>query len=247
MMTHRSSKSAKSIKRFFRIPLKYFLLIFFSISIWLAIYSVRANRVNTVISQLEDSGARLGFAYEYDGLKQKKNPSLWAPTWLRNAIGDGYFTDIATISHQSNSNASSEDLAPITMLASVTRIDLDYTSIDDISSIRGQKKLRWLDLEECKIDNEDLSTVATLPNLEILVLTRNDIDDQGTHHLSRLNKLKSLRLIETGITDNGLDSLKDLVNLERLELDNTAVTEAGVKKLLESLPKCKISWDGDSR
>lgn len=234
-------------RHFFRFRLGSLLVLVAIAAILLGYLSNRASKIRHAVSSFRESGGKIGFDYQYDGLREDKMAELWVPKWLRESIGDEYFVDIVNISFQGNANTSNRNLAPIASLTSVRRIDLDYTPIDDISALRGQTKLRWLDLEETNVDSEDLIELRNLRNLEHLILTRTAITDEGLEYVADMTKLIYLGLNETKVSDRCLVHFERLVNLRELELSDTNVTESGIQSLQRELPNCEIKWGSKSR
>ena len=230
--------------RLARFSLGTLLLLLTVAAVWMAYVSNRAHNLRSVRDQLLASGASLGYDYEYDGLSPSDNPEPAGPPWLRSLLGEEYFVEIVNVSFQSNESATSADLEPIRQLKSVRRIDIDYTSIDDISAIADQSQLLWLDLEESGIDSADLVHLEKLDNLTRLVLTRNSIDDTNLELVADMTGLVDLRLNETEVTDACLTHFEGLVNLRELDLELTNVTAEGVGQLQQKLPNCEINWDG---
>ena len=101
---------------------------------------------------LSATGCRIGYDYQYDGLRRRKSAEFPVPDLLRKLIGEEYFVDVASLSFQGNADICNEDLDPIRRLKNVHRLDLDYTNVDTITAIQGLGQLRWLDLEETRIN-----------------------------------------------------------------------------------------------
>jgi len=156
-------------------------------------------------------------------------------------------TKIEQISFQGNAQTTNLDLTPIRDLRDIYRIDLDYTQIDDISPIRGQINLRWLDLEDTHIDSDDLMNLANLNKLHTLVLTGTKISDRGLEVVSDMTDLVDLRLNNTMITDDCLRHFKNLKKLKELNLEDTGVTIDGVSVLQLDLPNCEIKHDASAK
>ncbi|MEM7455189.1 MAG: hypothetical protein AAF456_12640 [Planctomycetota bacterium] len=230
--------------RLSRFSLGSLLILVTAGAIWMAVISNRAHRLREVRDALLSSGADLGYDYEYDGLSRVVDARPPVPRWIRDWIGEEYFVDIVNVSFQSVENATSADLEPIRDLKSVRRIDIDYTSIDDISAIAGQTGLQWLDLEESGVDSGDLVHLESLNSLSRLILTRNAISDEGLEVVADMSELVDLRLNETQVTDESLVHFQNLKKLRELDLEQTNVTADGVRWLQAKIPGCEINWDG---
>ena len=86
--------------------------------------------------------------------------------------------------------------------------------------LKGLNRLFWLHLGETKVSNAGLA------------------------HLKDFANLKEILLNDTRINDAGLEHLNVLKNLEGLNLEFTDVTDEAVEKLHQSIPRCKITYDG---
>ena len=120
-------------------------------------------------------------------------------------------------------SATDKDLAVLSSLKNVSRLDLGQTAVTDagLTAIKGLKELTVLHLEGTRITDTGLANVKDLRNLTYL------------------------NLYNTAVSDAGLEHLKGLTNLKSLYLWQTKVTDAGVSKLKQALPKVEIvmGWD----
>lgn len=80
--------------------------------------------------------------------------------------------------------------------------------------------------------------------LQGLNINDTKVTDDGMIYLKELRSLEMILMDNTQITDAGLRHLKKLTNLESLQLRGTQITAEGVKRFNETLPNCKIYWDG---
>ena len=150
---------------------------------------------------------------------------------------------ITQVSFQGNRDTTNVDLEPLLDVPNVLRIDLDFTMVDDLSTLENQTELYWLDLEDTNIDSDDLKRLEKLKKLSVLILSGTKVTDEGMEYLADKSRLRHLRLNDTKVTDETLEHLKKLNMLRELELKRTNVTLAGVQSLAEELPKCRISHD----
>jgi len=94
----------------------------------------------------------------------------------------------------------------------ITKLDLRYTNISNISSLRGLKKLKRLNLAQTKVS--DLSPLEGTPALETIAIMDTPITNLGP-----LKKLKKLAGLTYGgnlpVIDQQLEALqKSLPNLD---------------------------------
>jgi Leucine-rich repeat (LRR) protein len=111
---------------------------------------------------------------------------------------------------------------------------LIFTSVDDLTPLRGLNRLSLLELVDSPVS--DLTPLKGLPSLRELELTYTAVTD-----LAPLNGLKSLTKLhfeDTKVSD--LTPLKGLPNLRVLKLINTEVTELTALKDLTSLTELHL-------
>lgn len=110
------------------------------------------------------------------------------------------------------------------------------SNVTDISTLRGMKKVKYLDLSFTKIT--DFGVLKTLENLSVLSLDNVSIQDLSL--LSNLNQLRdlnlcnlahaetndpmSIRLVKANPPIKDISLLQNLTNLEVLRLDGSDIT-----------------------
>lgn len=102
-------------------------------------------------------------------------------------------------------------------------VTLSFTQVSD----RGVEFL----VQQCK-------------QLKSLGLRSTKVTNAALTQISKIKHLEELWVDQTAITDDGLLLLKQCPNLQFLDITKTKVTPEGVKELKQSLPGCKILWDG---
>jgi internalin A len=102
-----------------------------------------------------------------------------------------------------------------------------------VAHLRGLKHLKKILIDQSRMTDEGLRTLAELPELEHLKLYRHGFSDAGLAHLKRATKLKTLLIGSgtSGVTDAGLASLQGLADLEELDVSGSMVTDAGLDRL----------------
>jgi hypothetical protein len=111
---------------------------------------------------------------------------LWSvPEWLRNILGDDFFTE-------------------------VVKVSLDGTHVADamLGHLAGLDKLEQLGLSETPITEAALAHLEGLPRLQKLDLRNTGISDAGLAHLEGLKQLQELWLGGTQVTDEGVNKLQ---------------------------------------
>ncbi len=165
-----------------------------------------------------------------------------------------------------------DDLAKLNGLENLTTLNLAYAGITDagLAHLANLKNLESLDLHFTQLRGPGLEHLTRLKNLSTLNLGGTHVTGAGFAHLKELTSLKTLHLgqkptqfsdadmlhlaslqnltrlhlNQTKVSDEGLGHLNQLKNLERLDLKESQVTATGIKKLHQTLPNCKIEWDG---
>jgi serine/threonine-protein kinase len=94
----------------------------------------------------------------------------------------------------------------------------------------------------CKITDDDMNVVATLPNLFDLDVNQNPgITDNGVRAICRLQKLKDLNLFETGVTAGCIDSIKRLPALTGIVINYLGWSPEDQARLLKPVSnKCRV-------
>ena len=82
-----------------------------------------------------------------------------------------------------------------------------------------------------------------MPKIEYLNLDNTRIDDEALKSVAAMAILHAHYLNETPITDKGLAHLHSAKTLHRLELRQTEVTEKGVAALKKAVPEIQVLFD----
>ena len=135
-----------------------------------------------------------------------------------------------------NSNEIS-NLAPLSGLTSLERLDLDGNSISDITPLAGLTSLERLYLGNNSIS--DITPLSSLTSLKTLWLSGNSIVDVSA--LSDLNSLETLSLHGNSISD--ITPLAGLTSLERLYLSFNNISDITPLSGLTSLESLSLSFN----
>jgi hypothetical protein len=86
-------------------------------------------------------------------------------------------------------------------------------------------------LDDTKITDTGLSTLAGVSNLQDLFLDATPITDQGLAHLSRFTDLRHLSLNNTKVSASGLMHLCEMTNLRSVQVIHTSITEEQLEEM----------------
>lgn len=122
-----------------------------------------------------------------------------------------------------------------------------------LAVLKGAKNLRTLELEGCRLTDDDLEHLQPLRNLESLTIRNIPITDEGLRALTGLTKLRELNLNHTKVegtgagalppgvvglnlvfsevTEQGVAAIAKRISLERLFLGGPQITDAAVDDL----------------
>jgi hypothetical protein len=101
-----------------------------------------------------------------------------------------------------------------------------------LERLKGQTKLRVLDLRWSDVSDDGLEHLNELTSLQELILSDSrEFTDSGLEHLKGLPNLQNLALDHTEITDAGLVHLSSVPRLERLGLCYTRISDNGLPHL----------------
>ena len=175
---------------------------------WLSFRLRQGRQQRDAVNTVERLGGSV--SYDYENVSMHFGPRLPkpGPEWLRNLLGDEFFTEPDGFFHIGESATD-----------------------DDLVLIGTQKRLQFLELSGTRVTDEGLIHLQALSDLYRLTLSGTQIGGEGLWQLRRLRKLGFLDLTDTQVTDEALRNLCPLVRLDRLELSGTQVTDAGVADL----------------
>jgi hypothetical protein len=117
-----------------------------------------------------------------------------------------------------------------------------------LSSLASLHEVTELHLDQCNVGDTALMQVGKMDGLEYLRLSDNKkITDAGIAHLKGLQKLKTLDIAGTSATKSCAKSLAELPNLRSLRISSAAVTPADLVEISKQLPKCHVAGDKKAR
>lgn len=116
-----------------------------------------------------------------------------------------------------------------------------------LANITGLKHLSYLNIENMKLEPEDLAILSSFKNLINLDLTNCKLKDEALPEIAKITSLKILDMPGNDITDNGLMKLAKLKRLKRLTIKECPnLNESAVKKLQAKLPECEIKYSREN-
>jgi serine/threonine protein kinase len=117
-----------------------------------------------------------------------------------------------------------------------------------LKKMTNSQMISDLEMDDCKLTESDMKTIATMANLQKLIISRNkDLADRGLLPITKLKRLLDLRMGNTNATSACIGTLKNITALNRLSINLTKWSAADQKRLREALPQCEIYpvEDGD--
>lgn len=144
----------------------------------------------------------------------------FGPRWLRNILGDNFFSEVEGVSFSNSNSVKDADLAILAKFPSLKGVDLQVG-------------------EDAHITDAGLAQLRQLP-LRGLAIASDVITDAGLVNVKGLTQLQDLRLYVSNMTDAGLENLRGLTQLETLNLCRRNVSDKAVEDLQRALPNCKI-------
>ncbi|MEP7280047.1 MAG: c-type cytochrome domain-containing protein [Bacteroidota bacterium] len=107
-----------------------------------------------------------------------------------------------------------------------------------------KKQLVWLKLNDTKISDATMNTIAQFTNLTTLQLEHTGITDKGLANLATLSQLQSLNLVGTKTSAAGLLALKNLKALQSIYIFKTGIKTAALASVKKYFPKVRIDTGG---
>jgi len=188
---------------------------------------------------------------EIKRLGGKATTEVFAPAWLRSITGDDGLAIFGRIVEMDLNERTDGHKAPVPKKLS------DRVTDGWLKHLRGQDRLRRLELSGTAVTSAGLVHLKELRNLERLNICLTAVDDRGFEHLAGLTRMRRMIICSSKITgtgfrhlqgmkqlesinlhsapasDDGLKAIGKLTSLRRLEIVHTHVTDAGLKHLAD--------------
>lgn len=149
--------------------------------------------------------------------------------------GHQYIVDLAPLSQLTNlrrlnvSNTQISDLKPIRNLTNLEELNISHTEVNDLEPLRYASLLRYLELQETPVS--DMTVASRLVNLQSLDITHSHIED-----LSPLSELKNLKVLKMGGTPvSTLEPINHIPVLEELDVTGTTISQLDPVEQMKNL------------
>ena len=221
-------------RRWCRYSLRALLLLVLLVSIGMSLFATRmrrATRQRDAVAAIEKSGGWVYYYHQFDPPDYScfsfPRPPPPGPLWLRNLLGDDFFTSVVEAYVESDT-----DLKYLKQLDQLKRLGCAPEVTEaGLAHLKELRQLRHLDLSERRVTGATFEHIVALAELEELHLGLTDTGDAELERLETMTRLRWLGLGGTKITDAGLRHLEGLTRLEHLTLNQTQIGDAGVEHL----------------
>ena len=152
-----------------------------------------ATKQRRAVDAIEKDNGWVYYAYQYDSQGERiSTPQFPAPTWLRNLIGDHYFT---TVRH----------------------IKLREKQVHDLEMLKDLTSLRSLMCDTRAVANQG-NVFAELKQLRVLSLYGSPLSAVGMENIKRLTQLDMIIVNGGAITPEDVEALRQA--LPHCQIDN---------------------------
>jgi len=212
---------------------------------WCGMEMRQAGRQRQAVEAIRKAGGVVFYDFQLDesgyALPVQEPP---APAWLRELVGDDFFSEATGVGFNYPEEASDVVLGRVKGLTKLRLLYLSGPQVTDVGlkHLKRLTKLRTLLLHGTQVTDVGLEHLRGLRELESLDLSGTQVTNAGLEHLRGLTGLNRLELPGTQISDAGLQHLGELTGLENLNLHGTYVSDKGVEQLRKALPNCHIDW-----
>ncbi|MGI8978294.1 MAG: hypothetical protein ACR2FY_03620 [Pirellulaceae bacterium] len=241
-------------RRFFQISIRTLLILTTLVAIGLAYF----NRIRQHVQEQKIAAARI----ESLGGKATIRLTSRVWLWLRKAAGDEYFQEVVAVDLD-KSLVTDADLELVGKLHGMKSLALRGVELHasypstfrlphnpklqpsqitsaGIQHLGSQKKLERVWLNNTRITDDALATIALWPQLKTLDLHATKVTSRGVQRLEKLERLEELTLDGTKIDDDVVPTLCQMPSLRSLRLHYTAISGEGLLRLREALPACEV-------
>jgi hypothetical protein len=219
-------------QKYLRVSLRTLLLGITALCVWLGILGAAARREQRVVATLHKAGGSIHYDYEMVSGANSPDVRLMVdvnavpsgPRWLREMIGEEWFTDVAAVTFDGCTLSESE-----------------FAELGDLHSVRSlfirDTKIRSSNSDHVRsINDSDLQVLDRLANLQLVTLRNVDVHGEGLTYLARSIGLRSLNVIDSPLNDSAFASFKP--PLMSLNLSGTKISDAALRDIA-SLPNLK--------
>lgn len=167
-------------------------------------------------------------------------PDTRGPEWGRALLGDPAFRVVYEV-ELLGPDVTDEDFSALGRLRRLEFLIVGYCAIDNarLRAITSFDTLGQLYLIDCQFGDTDLRPLGELPDLEVLSLRGTDISDEDLRHLPNATIVE---LDQTEVSDRGLEQLSSLIGLRTLYVRDTKATDEGVAALVREVPDLEVVY-----
>ena len=209
---------------------------------------VHRTRVQqTAIRRLVQAGGTVEYSYYYepihnDSWVQGFEAHTVVPKWLRQMMGEDYFTSVISVDLMNCSDEAADVNELMRVVGDLKH--LRFFRVPDGLTDAGMKHLAHLKLLERlelrypRISDAGMHHLAALNNLVQLELSDTPVSDVGlaNAHIADKRRLRILSMSHTAISDDGLFMLVNIPKLWLINVNFTNVTDGGKRKFKEARP-----------
>ncbi len=207
-----------SKRRWLRISLRLFFVLFTCVSIAIAGFARYAHQRWAAFAAIRQAGGKVE-------MSPGKRSRL--ATWF----GEDLFGTVNNVDLREG-KVDNALLAQLAVLKELRNLDLSNADIDDEGLRRlVHLPLRRLWLQETKITDASAATLSKISFLNFLQLNATQLSDAFLERLDPLPNLQDLGLRGTRVTSTGMNRLSRHPKLQRLDLYHTEVDDSGVARL----------------
>ncbi len=242
------------IPRFWRYSLRGLLLLTVGCCVMLGWWTNHARVQRRARLAVENAEGWMHYSYEYDrDGKRVQNAEPLGPDWLRERLGDEYFTSIRSISARW-SMLRDDHLVAIGGLPSLQNLSTNHawagSTVGTFVFVPDEHRNQghYLNgsyqrfVEDAPVTDAGLAYLASCRNLEYLILYNTSATNEGIAALSGLTRLRTLMIDSPNITDGAVEHFARMSSLERLCVHATSITAQGMAKLKAALPQCEVLY-----
>jgi len=214
---------------------------------WIFVRELFFKKNSGFIVDVDKRGKIVNIAFNYKLEAENISEKKTASSDLKKTSAPENVTKKEILNWLKNLHKLRYEKLTLTELDTITRLDVQYLQIDDLSYIKHLTTLKSLVLRNTNITDEALKDLKDLPSLRVLSLFKTEITDAGVDELLPLTSLTSLVVADTNITSVGLKKLSTMTSLTSLNVSGLQITDQDFKELLplnKSL-KSLVIWGTD--
>lgn len=223
-------------RRFLQVPLRYFLLLFTTVSLLLGWLIPSVLDQQRAVAIVEGYGGNVWYDYQTHYVAGRRVLERRQPMLVRifGDLGNYIFCDVISVKVV---GPGCDSLEAITAFKKLSALELRNPAIRDLEPLSDLPQLRFLKIEfEGPTSVSDLSPLSNLKHLERFTLTSAPVSDLGP--IAELRMLNYLDISDTYVSD--LTPVARLSKLSYLDLKDTFVTDLKPLGMLSNLTTLSI-------